>query len=111
MSTAYVVLVCSCGALPKFIEELKLFWFLAGLNKSYSTVKSNILMMNPIPNISRAYSMLQLMRNRGNLLTHQACLMSQFLSLPLLHLLVMRKLLIKRFILSQESLGNITQVL
>ncbi|XP_009760141.1 uncharacterized protein LOC107809725 [Nicotiana tabacum] len=59
MSTAYVDPVCSCGALPKFIEELKLFWFLAGLNESYSTIKSNILMMSPLPTISGAYSMLQ----------------------------------------------------
>ncbi|XP_075085043.1 uncharacterized protein LOC142168280 [Nicotiana tabacum] len=60
MSTAYVGPVCSCGALPKFIEELKLFWFLAGLNESYSTIKSNILMMTPLPTVRRAYSMLQL---------------------------------------------------
>ncbi|XP_070003380.1 uncharacterized protein [Nicotiana sylvestris] len=49
MNTAYVGPVCSCGALPKFLEELKLFWFLAGINDSYSTVKSNILMMTPLP--------------------------------------------------------------
>ncbi|XP_075103874.1 uncharacterized protein LOC142178415 [Nicotiana tabacum] len=59
MSTTYVGSICSCGALPKFIEELKLFWFLAGLNESYSTVKSNILMMSSLLTISRAYSMLQ----------------------------------------------------
>ncbi|XP_070021176.1 uncharacterized protein [Nicotiana sylvestris] len=59
MSTTYVGPVCSCGALPKFIEEFKLFWFLAGLNESYSTVKSNILMMSSLLTISRAYSMLQ----------------------------------------------------
>ncbi|XP_019228638.1 PREDICTED: uncharacterized protein LOC109209766 [Nicotiana attenuata] len=59
MSTAYVGPVCSCGVLPKFIEELKLFWFLAGLNESYSTVKSNILMISPLPTVSRADSMLQ----------------------------------------------------
>ncbi|XP_070057831.1 uncharacterized protein [Nicotiana tomentosiformis] len=59
MNTAYVGPVCSCGALPKFLEELKLFWFLAGLNDSYSTVKSSILMMTPLPTVSKAYSILQ----------------------------------------------------
>ncbi|XP_060195071.1 uncharacterized protein LOC132624284 [Lycium barbarum] len=59
MRTAYVGPVCSCGALPKFLEELKLFQFLAGLNESYSTVKSHIMMMSPLPSVSKAYSMLQ----------------------------------------------------
>ncbi|XP_070020552.1 uncharacterized protein LOC142180971 [Nicotiana tabacum] len=50
---------CSCGALPKFHDKMKLFWFLAGLNESYNTVKSNILMISPLPSVSKAYSMLQ----------------------------------------------------
>ncbi|XP_075088172.1 uncharacterized protein LOC142170222 [Nicotiana tabacum] len=59
MNTTYVGLVCSCGALPKFLEKLKLFWFLARLNDSYSTVKSIILMVTPLPTVSKAYSILQ----------------------------------------------------
>ncbi|XP_019255454.1 PREDICTED: uncharacterized protein LOC109234064 [Nicotiana attenuata] len=59
LQTAYVGPTCSCGALPKFLDEMKLFWFLAGLNESYSTVKSNILMISPLPSVSKAYSMLQ----------------------------------------------------
>ncbi|XP_075083056.1 uncharacterized protein LOC107761742 isoform X1 [Nicotiana tabacum] len=59
LSTAYVGLVCSCGALPKFIEEQKIYQFLSGLNESYCTCKSNILRMPSIPSLSKAYSMLQ----------------------------------------------------
>ncbi|XP_075083599.1 uncharacterized protein LOC142167336 [Nicotiana tabacum] len=59
MNTTYVGHICSCGALPKFLEELKLFWFLVGLNDSYSKVKISILMMAPLPTVSKAYSILQ----------------------------------------------------
>ncbi|XP_070056703.1 uncharacterized protein [Nicotiana tomentosiformis] len=37
----------------------ELFQFLNGLNDSYSTVKSAIMMMNPLPPINKAYSLLQ----------------------------------------------------
>ncbi|XP_019248675.1 PREDICTED: uncharacterized protein LOC109227939 [Nicotiana attenuata] len=50
---------CSCGALPKFIEDQQLFQFLNGLNDSYTTVKSAIILMNPLPPISKVYSLLQ----------------------------------------------------
>ncbi|XP_070049523.1 uncharacterized protein [Nicotiana tomentosiformis] len=59
LSTAYVGPVCSCGALPTFIEQQKIFQFLSGLNESYSTCKSNILMMSSLPTLSKDYSMLQ----------------------------------------------------
>ncbi|XP_019240950.1 PREDICTED: uncharacterized protein LOC109220939 [Nicotiana attenuata] len=59
LQTAYVGPTCSCGALPKFLDEMKFFWFLAGLNESYNTVKSNILMISPLLSVSKAYSMLQ----------------------------------------------------
>ncbi|XP_019267218.1 PREDICTED: uncharacterized protein LOC109244564 [Nicotiana attenuata] len=59
LNSSYVGSVCSCGALPKFIEDHQLFQFLNGLNDSYSTVKSAIMLMNPLPPISKAYSLLQ----------------------------------------------------
>ncbi|XP_019235092.1 PREDICTED: uncharacterized protein LOC109215474 [Nicotiana attenuata] len=59
LNSSYVGPVCSSGALPKFIEDQQLFQFLNGLNESYSTVKSAIMMMNPLPPISKAYSLLQ----------------------------------------------------
>ncbi|XP_075087861.1 uncharacterized protein LOC142169839 [Nicotiana tabacum] len=59
LNSSYVGPVCSFGALPKFIEDQQLLQLLNGLNKSYSTVKSVIMMMNPLPPISKAYSFLQ----------------------------------------------------
>nr|XP_009767377.1 PREDICTED: uncharacterized protein LOC104218550 [Nicotiana sylvestris] len=59
LNSSYVGPTCSCGALPKFIEDQQLFQFLNGLNDSYSTVKSEIMIMSPLPPISKAYSLLQ----------------------------------------------------
>lgn len=59
LSIAYVGPTCTCGALPKLLEEQKLFQFLSGLNETYSTCKSNILMMSPLSSLSKAYSMVQ----------------------------------------------------
>lgn len=39
-------------------EEDKLMQFLMGLNESYKTVRSNILMMSPLPNVRQAYSLI-----------------------------------------------------
>lgn len=39
-------------------EEDKLMQFLMGLNESYKTVISNILMMSPLPNVRQAYSLI-----------------------------------------------------
>ncbi|KAJ8620514.1 hypothetical protein MRB53_029043 [Persea americana] len=39
-------------------EEDKLMQLLMGLNESYKTVRSNILMMTPLPNVRQAYSLL-----------------------------------------------------
>ncbi|XP_070011237.1 uncharacterized protein [Nicotiana sylvestris] len=59
LHSSYVGPVCSCGAFPKFIEDQQLFQFLNGLNEFYSNVKSAIMMMNPLPPVSKAYSLLQ----------------------------------------------------
>lgn len=58
LNTTFVGPTCTCGALPKFLEEHKFFQFLSGLNEPYSTCKSNILMMTPFFSLSKAYSML-----------------------------------------------------
>nr|XP_033512074.1 uncharacterized protein LOC117276801 [Nicotiana tomentosiformis] len=59
LNSSYVGPTCSCGALSKFIEDQQLFQFLNSLNESYTTVKSAIMLMNPLPPISKAYSLLQ----------------------------------------------------
>ncbi|XP_068483312.1 uncharacterized protein [Phaseolus vulgaris] len=39
-------------------EEDKLMQFLVGLNDSFKTIRSNILIMNPLPNVRQAYSLI-----------------------------------------------------
>ena len=39
-------------------EEDRLMQLLMGLNESYKTVRSNILMMSPLSNVRQAYSLL-----------------------------------------------------
>ncbi|KAG5003445.1 hypothetical protein JHK84_027712 [Glycine max] len=38
-------------------EEDQLMQFLMGLNDTYNTVRTNILMMSPLPNVRQAYSL------------------------------------------------------
>ena len=39
-------------------EEDKVMQFLMGLNDSFKTIRSNILVMNPLPNVRQAYSLI-----------------------------------------------------
>ncbi|XP_059302469.1 uncharacterized protein LOC132054488 isoform X2 [Lycium ferocissimum] len=51
---------CNCSKSKAFVEHLqkmKLFQFLMGLNDAYSQARSQILMMNPMPNVNQAYSL------------------------------------------------------
>ncbi|KAM3282020.1 hypothetical protein P3S67_027667 [Capsicum chacoense] len=59
LHTSYVGPNCTCGALSNLLEEQQLFQFLSSLNECYSSCKTNILMISPLPSISKAYSMLQ----------------------------------------------------
>lgn len=54
----YVGPLCTYGPLSKFVKYQQLFKFLSGLNESYSTVKSNTLIMSPLPCPSKVYSLL-----------------------------------------------------
>ncbi|KAK3015420.1 hypothetical protein RJ639_007492 [Escallonia herrerae] len=50
---------CTCGAAKKMQimrEEEKVFDFLMGLDEAYTTVRSQILSIDPLPNIGRAYA-------------------------------------------------------
>lgn len=52
---------CECAAARKYIEhdqQQKLLQFLLGLNDSYLHVRSHILMMNPLPSIGQAFSII-----------------------------------------------------
>nr|GMC49424.1 uncharacterized protein LOC109157807 [Ipomoea batatas] len=53
---------CSCGGYEKFytyVENDHLSVFLRGLNETYAGVKSQIMMMNPLPSVGRAFSLVK----------------------------------------------------
>uniref|UniRef100_A0A803PZR1 CCHC-type domain-containing protein n=1 Tax=Cannabis sativa TaxID=3483 RepID=A0A803PZR1_CANSA len=52
---------CSCGAMKLFLDyynQNQVLQFLTGLNESYSLVWAPILLNEPIPNLSRVFSMI-----------------------------------------------------
>ncbi|XP_043808374.1 uncharacterized protein LOC122722242 [Manihot esculenta] len=53
--------VCECGVAKLFAEiegKHKLMQFLMGLNESYDHVRNQILIMEPLPSVNKAYSMI-----------------------------------------------------
>ncbi|KAL2228047.1 UNVERIFIED_CONTAM: Retrovirus-related Pol polyprotein from transposon TNT 1-94 [Sesamum indicum] len=53
--------ICSCGAGTKFAEKTnftQLIQFLMGLNDAYDHIRNQILVMDPLPSMGRAYSMI-----------------------------------------------------
>ena len=58
-SISHPVCICGCKeAFQRLDEEQKVHQFLMGLNESYSTIRRNILMMKPLPDVDSVYSML-----------------------------------------------------
>ncbi|XP_009768220.1 uncharacterized protein LOC107810325 isoform X2 [Nicotiana tabacum] len=58
---SYCVCECTCGDKHKMIkreQNQKLMQFLMGLNEAYSNARGNILMMESLPDISKAYSLI-----------------------------------------------------
>lgn len=52
---------CSCGAKENVFraeQERRLIQFLMGLNETYTAVRGNILMMNPLPSLAQTFSLL-----------------------------------------------------
>ncbi|XP_075108848.1 uncharacterized protein LOC107790769 [Nicotiana tabacum] len=52
---------CSCGAkesMHKAEQDRRLIQFFMGLNETYTVVRGSILMMNPLPSIAQAFSLL-----------------------------------------------------
>ncbi|XP_015087154.1 uncharacterized protein LOC107030370 [Solanum pennellii] len=50
--------ICTCGGNKKGEDEQKVYQFLMGVNDTYIQVRSNILMMKPIPTVSNVYNIL-----------------------------------------------------
>ncbi|XP_054804216.1 uncharacterized protein LOC129307314 [Prosopis cineraria] len=51
---------CTCTSsidYAKIVQQQRLFQFLMGLNSSYQSVRSQMLLMNPLPTVNQAYSM------------------------------------------------------
>ncbi|PWA74960.1 hypothetical protein CTI12_AA247530 [Artemisia annua] len=56
------MLECTCAMYEKFLERdshLKLIQFLMKLNDEYESVRSQILSMDPLPNVNKAYYIVQ----------------------------------------------------
>ena len=52
---------CECSMSKTYVDHMqnqKLLQFLMGLNETYLHARSQILMMNPLPSVNQAYSML-----------------------------------------------------
>ncbi|XP_056685767.1 uncharacterized protein [Spinacia oleracea] len=67
------MLRCTCNLLKKILEAdqlKKLIQFLAGLHKDYEQVKVNILSMDPLPTVLRAYHILQQVEKQNRNSTH-----------------------------------------
>ena len=53
--------LCTCdvnGSIVELIKNQRLYKFLMGLNGAYKTVRGNILMIKPVPDVNTAYSIL-----------------------------------------------------
>ncbi|XP_016473235.2 uncharacterized protein LOC107795165 [Nicotiana tabacum] len=50
--------VCTCGGNNKVEEEQRVYQFLIGLNDTYLQVRSNIIMMKPLPSMNTVYNIL-----------------------------------------------------
>ena len=61
LSSYTSVAPCSWGATNSrndILEEQRLMQFLIGLNEVYSTVQSNILLIEPLPTVTKAYALI-----------------------------------------------------
>ncbi|XP_059285834.1 uncharacterized protein LOC132039355 [Lycium ferocissimum] len=60
---SYIVCTCPCtcegkAKMSKFLQDQRMIHFLMGLNDVYAQARGNILMMNPLPAMDYAYSLL-----------------------------------------------------
>ncbi|KAH0730842.1 hypothetical protein KY285_001753 [Solanum tuberosum] len=61
LSTLNAKSLCTCGAkesMHKSEHDRRLILFLMGLNEVYTVIRGNILMINPLPSMAHAFSLL-----------------------------------------------------
>lgn len=65
---------CDCPNSKSYVEheQQRLIQFLMGLNESYSSIRSQILLMNPLHSVSQAYSMICQEESHRHALTFQS---------------------------------------
>ncbi|GJV04360.1 pyridoxal 5'-phosphate synthase-like subunit PDX1.2 [Tanacetum coccineum] len=64
---------CTCGVLDKVLERdshLKLIKFLMKLSDEYESVRSQILAMDPLPNVNKAYYIVQQINKQKQVTSH-----------------------------------------
>ncbi|KAL5832253.1 hypothetical protein ACOSQ4_017607 [Xanthoceras sorbifolium] len=60
ISTYQPIPTCSCGAIKSLIDfqhQEKVMQFLMGLNESYTSVRGQILLMDPLPSINKVFAL------------------------------------------------------
>ncbi|XP_049371533.1 uncharacterized protein LOC125836406 [Solanum verrucosum] len=65
--------VCTCGGKTKLVkaeQDRSLIHFLMGLNKMYTAVRGNILMMNTLPSMAQAFAILSQEEKQGEVKPH-----------------------------------------
>ncbi|XP_019430200.1 PREDICTED: uncharacterized protein LOC109337640 [Lupinus angustifolius] len=61
---------CSCGVIPLvkgYREQSYVIRFLKGLNEQYAPVRSQIMLLDPLPSISKAFSLLSQQERQSNI--------------------------------------------
>ncbi|PWA49224.1 hypothetical protein CTI12_AA483350 [Artemisia annua] len=64
---------CSCGLVEKFAEienRSKLVQFLMKLNEEYESVRNQVLAMDPLPNVNKAYYIVQQVEKQKQVTNH-----------------------------------------
>ena len=65
---------CTCGGMKQLSnneEKMRLGQFLMGLNESYSTIRGQIMLMQPLPTVKKAYSLLCEEEKQRGLVEHK----------------------------------------
>ncbi|KAF7116106.1 hypothetical protein RHSIM_RhsimUnG0038000 [Rhododendron simsii] len=61
LSDSTLVVLCTCGGLKHLLdneEKVRLGQFLMGLDEPYSAIRGHIMLMQPLPTVKKAYSLL-----------------------------------------------------